>query len=193
MTVATVALMRHGGSHLIRPIVSRLGFEIIEPGNFGAPLDQAQGPVIVFLRDPRDRMVATRRSPGGWLHKPRKSEQLMRVASDEDGQLAWMIDDAGFMTEMLRWARIWCRWPGALIVRFENVRSDGCAEVSRIMAHLGLSENRDRAVALFAETYGTGRTYSGRHSDWRESFGPLARAAWERTGGAELLELMGYA
>src|SRR4051812_49294270 len=71
--IATVALLRHGGSHLIRPIVSRLGFEIVEPGNFGAPLDQAVGPVVVFLRDPRDRMVSTLR---WWREKPRKADML---------------------------------------------------------------------------------------------------------------------
>jgi len=187
--IATVALLRHGGSHLIRPIVARLGFEIIEPGNFGAPINEAQGPVIVFLRDPRDRMVATHR---WWIAKPRKAASMAAGGDTADAQIAWLLTEGEFLPEMLRWARIWCQWPGALSVRFEYLRAFESAEVALIAAHLGLGPDHERDEMIFTEVYARGRTYTGSHSDWRETFGPLSNMAWAKNGGAELLELMGY-
>lgn len=187
--IATVALMRHGGSHLIRPIVAGLGFQIIEPGNFGAGLDEARGPVIVFVRDPRDRMVSTYR---WWMQKPRKAGQLETAADTTDGQIAWLLSEQGFLAEMLEWARIWCSWPDRLTARFEGFRADGCAEVTRIAMHLGLVRDYQRDADLFCRVYGHGRTYTGRHSDWRQTFGPLSNEAWAEHGGPELLDLMGY-
>lgn len=185
--IATVALMRHGGSHLIRPIVSRMGFEIIEPGNFGAPANRARGPVIVFLRDPRDRMVSTFR---WWMNKPRKVEILIGRGDTDDAKLAWLLGDYGFMAEMTGWSQIWCPWPDALTVRFEDLRTDGPREVMRIAKHFGVGCD---AAAVFDAVYAKGRTYTGQHSDWREGFGPLSLATWADHGGPELLEIMGYA
>jgi hypothetical protein len=180
--IATVALMRHGGSHLIRPIVANMGFDIIEPGKSG-PIDKAEGPVVVFLRDPRDRMAATLR----WW---RAREKGRRYGKDPDAQLAGMLDKEGFMAHMRLWADIWCNWPGALTVRFEDMRRDGPREVARIAAHLGVECD---PVAAFEAVYGKGRTYTGRHSVWSEHFGPKSRDAWDRLGGTELLRVMGYA
>lgn len=187
---ATVALLRHGGSHLIRPIVAGLGFKIVEPGNFGAPLNQAIGPVIVFVRDPRDRMVSTYR---WWMTKPRKAAQLETAAGTTDEQIAYLLNDQRFLRDMLEWARIWCRWGGALRVSFENMRENGTAEIARIAEHLGKSRDYQRDAALFEEVYGKGRTYTGRHSDWQQTFGPKSNGIWAENGGPELLELMGYA
>ena len=189
MTVATVALLRHGGSHLIRPIVSQLGFEIIEPGNFGAPLDEAQGPVIVFLRDPRDRMAATHR---WWLGKPRKAASMAAGGDTADAQIAWLLTEGEFLSEMLRWAEIWCQRPGGIVVRFEKLRESGARDIARIAFHLGIARDDDRDAAIFTAVYARGRTYTGNHSDWRKTFGPLSNAAWAGNGGPELLRLMGY-
>ncbi len=187
--IVTVALLRHGGSHLIRPIVAQLGFDIIEPGNFGAPLNEAQGPVIVFLRDPRDRMVATQR---WWLEKPRKAASMAAGGNTTDAQIAWLLTEGEFLPEMLRWARIWCQWPGALTVRFEEIRFHGLLAITPIAAHLGLPSSDTRAGDIYAAVWERGRTYTGNHSDWRQSFGPMSNTAWASNGGPELLELMGY-
>jgi hypothetical protein len=185
--IATVALLRHGGSHLIRPIVSRLGFEIIEPGNFGAPLDQAVGPVIVFLRDPRDRMVSTLR---WWREKPRKADMLGGESGD-DAQLRYLLEKRGFLAEMLVWANVWCRWTKTVPykVKFETI-SPGV--IGGIANHLGLPHNSDRDEKIFSDVYGHGRTYTGRHSKWRESFGPMSIEYWNNNGGRNLLDMMGY-
>lgn len=191
MPIATVALMRHGGSHLIRPIVAELGFDIIEPGNFGAPIGEARGKVIVWLRDPRDRMVSTMR---WWRNKPRKLNALTAAGDSDDEQLAWLLGEGGFLPEMLRWSRIWCARPlgteNALAVRFEDMRQWPIVEIDAIARHLGVACD---AVAIRDLTLERGRTFTGRYSDWRQSFGPLATAVWSAQGGAELLEIMGYA
>lgn len=192
MPIATVALLRHGGSHLIRPIVAGLGFEIVEPGRKGVPLDHAEGPAIVFLRDPRDRMAATYR---WWSTRAGKSARLMAAGTDTDSRMAWLLMNGGtpgFLPEMLRWARVWCKKPEACRVHFEQLRQNGPAEVARIARHLGLPPCNARDEDLFAEVYGHGRTYTGRHSDWREWFGPKSNAVWTANGGPDLMHLMGY-
>lgn len=188
--ICTVALMRHGGSHLIRPIVAGLGAEIIEPGNFGASLDHAEGPVVVFLRDPRDRMVATYR---WWLDKPRKAASMAEGGASADEQIAWLLNEGEFLSEMLRWARIWCHWPDALTVRFENMATQGTAEIGRIAAHLGKPRDYQRDAEIYESIWLKSRTYTGKHSDWREYFGPKSKDIWARHGGPDLLQMMGYA
>lgn len=178
--------MRHGGSHLIRPIVAMMGFSIIEPGKDGAPSDHAEGPVIVFLRDPRDRMVSTMR---WWRNKPRKLAMMASCGDFDDAQIAWLLREGGFMAHMLQWSRIWCPWPGAIVSRFEAMREDGSMEIARIADHLGVAAS---APEIHASVFEKGRTFTGRYSNWRESFGPRADAAWSDLGGAELLRIMHY-
>ncbi len=185
--VATVALMRHGGSHLIRPIVAKMGYDIIEPGNFGYPLNMAVDPIIIFLRDPRNRMVATLR---WWRGKPRKAALLAEAGDTDDAQLRYLLGEQGFLSEMLEWAKEWCRWrPGSLTVHFEHMDSGvvGC-----IAHHLGLEADEERDESIFVEVYGRGRTYTGNHSKWKDSFGPLSMAYWNNNSGNELLSMMGY-
>lgn len=183
----TVALMRHGGSHLIRPIVHGMtGAQLLEPGKKGRPIDRAEGPVIVFLREPRDRMVATFR---WWSKKEGKAARLAAAGKSVDRQMAWLLSDAGFMADMLRWSKIWCSWPGALTVRFEDIRANGPSEVERIATFLGVKCDADE---LFGQVYKNSPTYTGRHSDWREWFGPRSLAAWDANGGQELLRVMDY-
>jgi hypothetical protein len=179
--------MRHGGSHLIRPIVANLGFDIIEPGNFGAPLDQAVGSVIVFLRDPRDRMVSTLR---WWRGKPRKAASL-GDGNNDDAQIRHLLENMGFLAEMLVWANIWCNWTKTVPykVHFETVSS---RVVGGIASHLKLPQNPDRDERIFSDVYGHGRTYTGNHSKWRGHFGPLSIEYWNNKGGRDLLEMMGY-
>lgn len=186
MSICTVALLRHGGSHLIRPIVDKLGFDIVEPGNFDAPLDKAIGPVIVFLRDPRDRMVSTMR---WWRGKPRKVAIMQEGKSTDDAQLKWLLDSQHFLAEMLEWARIWCRWTPSYVARFETIDA---TVVSEMASFLGLDHNPDRDKQIFESVYGHGRTYTGSHSKWRDHFGPLALDYWNNNGGDKLLSLMGY-
>lgn len=187
--IATVALMRHGGSHLIRPIVANLGFDIIEPGNFGAPLDKSVGPVIVFLRDPRDRMASTLR---WWLEKPRKASLFpSNDSTSKDGQMLFLLDDQGFLVEMLEWANIWCNWSETIPYRvhFETI---SYKIVGGIANHLRLPQNPDRDKKIFSDVYQHSRTYTGNHSKWREYFGPMSLEFWNKNGGEDLLGMMGY-
>jgi hypothetical protein len=185
MPTATVALMRHGGSHLIRPIVAKLGFDIVEPGNFGAPLAEAVGPVIVFLRDPRNRMSATLR---WWAARGKLHPSVTNAAMDE--QMLFLLREKGFLEEMLRWASVWCNWsPPKTVVRFERMN---LASIRLIANRLGLSRDVERDKRIFGEVYGKGRTYTGNHSNWKEYFGPLSMTYWNNSGGSELLKLMGY-
>ncbi len=183
MPICTVALMRHGGSHLIRPIVNAMGYDIIEPGNFGAPLDAAEGPVIVFVRDPRDRMASTLR---WWMNK-RKSG--LSPEKNSDNQMLFLLKQQGFLREMIQWAEIWCNWWGALSIRFENLRIYGSIEIGVIAQHLSVSCNSN---SIFDNVFEKSSTFTGKYSNWQDYFGERSKEFWELNGGPELLRLMGY-
>lgn len=200
----TVALLRHGGSHLIRPIVAEIsGASIIEPGKNGAPPNKAAGPVIVFLRDPRDRIIATYR----WTMRrefTKKAIRMARAGQTDDERLAYFIRSGAdtvtdYITPMTAWAKTWCGWPGALTVRFESLRELGGAEIARIASFLERDFPAARnytaaamADGLFRSINDNAPTVVGRHSNWREWFGPLSKAAWKENLGEQLLEIMGY-
>jgi hypothetical protein len=136
-------------------------------------------------------MVSTMRFKNGEgpRPKPKMIEELRRYGETPDEWIAGLLGPGGFMAEMLRWARIWCTWSGALTVRFERMRLDGPAEVARIAEHLGVACD---AAKLYARVFERSATFTGRYSDWRESFGPRSHAAWQTGGGEELLRVMGY-
>lgn len=197
MDQAIVALLRHGGSHYIRPVVHQFGFEPVEPGKNGVPVQTSVmgRPVIVFTRDPRDRMVSTWR----WRVAVDESEQplkrkhfetMQRVGRDQDEQIAWLLSHDGFMTEMIRWAEAWCNDDvPALRIKYED-RS--VAQVTQIAKYLGRPRNVARDTNMFVKLNEHARTVNPVKSDWRTGFGPASNEAWGRGGGSHLLQLMGY-
>lgn len=190
--VATVALMRHGGSHLIRPIVSGMGFELVEPGNFNAPIDKAFGPVVFFPRDPRDRVVSLLRF--NLRFKPAKRLIAAKKGTANDTMLAVTLNSEPFIAEMLRWAKIWAVWPGALRLNYEELAASSTAlgAVAKISAFLGLSKDADRDQRLLASVFEKSHTFSGEHSHWQDWFGRQSLEIWQRDGGPELVQILGY-
>ena len=190
--VATVALMRHGGSHLIRPIVAGLGFDIVEPGNFNAPIDQAFGPVIFFPRDPRNLVVSMARF--NLWRKPAKRAFMIKRGTANDNMLAVLLDSEPFIPEMLRWAKIWATWPDALRIEYEvlTCEATALAAVNRISAFLGLDTDMAHDRALLNAYFERSPTFNGEHSRWQDWFGPHSRGIWKRDGGPELLSILGY-
>ncbi len=194
MQMVTVALLRHGGSHLIRPLVTRLmpTAVLVEPGKGQAALDEAMGPIVVLRRDPRNRMVSTLR----WMREKGglKATELESAGQDDDSRLAWLLTHRTaqrhtFIEGMTKWARIWCSWSDGLQLRFEDFAADGVFQVERLALHLGVECD---AASIYSEVYGIARTYTGRHSIWQEWAGPKSIAAWKTGGGPELMEIMGY-
>lgn len=186
----TLLAMRHGGTHLIQPIIRHLTGKPVAAPKGPMALEFEPGPrLVVFLRDPRNRLISNFRfkAGGGAGAKAAKS------GSDED-IAAFMLRAKHGRTPvafMQAWADRWVKWPGALIVRFEDlvVRDQGITEAWRIKAHLDAPGD---PTAAYEYSFGQSGTWTGKHSDWREWFGPKSRAAWEDQGGAKLLTTMGY-
>lgn len=174
--------MRHSGTHLILPLVKSLtNRPIFRPKGEQALICKPNGPVVVWLRNPRNRVVSAYR----WKHGG---------AFPTDRQLANYIGKIKAGTHrtpisfMLAWAERWAGYDG-LKVRFEDVTGpDGFAAVERLRAFLNGPAD---AVVVYAAIVGKG-TFTGRHSDWREHFGRRTLAVWRDAGGERLDRLMGY-
>lgn len=177
----TVMAMRHSGTHLILPIVKQItGKALYRPKGEEALICEPSGPVIVFLRDPRNRLISAWRWKRGSLPSDRQMAKFMVTQKDGDARSP--------MSFMLRWAQRWAGFEGALQVRFESIASEGVREVARIAAFLGKDID---ASAIYSRNWRQG-TFTGQHSDWRECFGPLSLEAWNENGGPKLLKTMGY-
>ena len=169
-----------------------MGFDIVEPGNFNAPLDEAFGPVIFFPRDPRDRLVSMARF--NLRLKPAKRAFMIKRGTANDHMLAVLLDSEPFISAMIEWAKVWASWPGALRINYEELsnRETAPAAVAKIGAHLGIKSDAEHDAALLDAYFERSHTFDGVHSRWQDWFGPHSRGIWKRDGGPELLSILGY-
>ncbi len=189
---ASVSLLalRHGGTHLIQPIMQALtGAPCKAPkGDKSLTLEPA-AKVVLFLRDPRNRMISN------WRYKAGHHHVADMGAEEIDERLAKFLVRPKHGVEpihhMNQWARRWLAWPGVHLVRFEAMadRDAGIAEVERLAAYL---DAPGEPAAAYDATFGKSVTWTGRHSAWPDWFGPLSTTAWREGGGAPLVDLMGY-
>lgn len=179
----TVMVLRHAGSHLILPMVKfMVGRGVHRAKGQQALTFEPYGPTIVFVRNPRNRLVSNFRWKfGRW---PTDLEIAAFAIGVKAGEEMSPLDF------MLAWAERWMRHPGALIVRFEDL-SDAVkapSEIGRIASFIGVHPNVDEVVSAFV---GRG-TFTGKHSDWKICFGPKAIATYNERRGQEIDRLMGY-
>ena len=180
----SIFCLRHGGTHLIKPLVKRLvKLPTVDLGKIPNPEKHVPlGPVVIGLRDPRNVIVAAVK----W-HLRRAGEPI-EPGPQHDKALAHQM--AQMMPYMVRYVSASIHRPG-VVTRFEAlVAPDGPAEAERVARELGCAEG-DGAAAL-AAVLGTGHTFTGSYSDHRQWFGPRANSAWINSGGVRLLNLMGY-
>ncbi len=198
---ATLVGMRHGGMHLIMPIVKGLiDLPLVEAIKMPKLLLPCKGPVVTFWRDPRNVVVAGFR----WARK-RKDHRwnAIKDAGTEDEQIAaymmWQKknrgtyrDGLGVVGALSAFIQHWVQRDCGVVTHFETMNDPerGPAEAERISAHLG--EPPGTGAALLAAVIGTGPTYTGEHSDWVKYFGPASRSQWRRAGGETLVEKLGY-
>lgn len=181
----TLIALRHSGTHMIQPIIRSLtGRPVSAPKGSDALRFQPGRVLIVFLRDPRNTLVAHFRYKSG-----------VRDAYGCDEEFSDFIRGSkrgvGRVEHMTEWARRWKNWPGACEVRFEQLvdAQTQRREVLRIKEHLCATGSVQQAIDY---TFGKSVTFTGRHSRWSEWFGPMATEAWKQKGGAALLKAMGY-
>ncbi len=179
----TLIAMRHGGTHLIQPLIRHLTDKPVYVPKGENSLTCVPSPkLVIFLRDPRNRMVSMLR-----YKRPNA------IAAESDGALAALLDGSkggGNPIDFMRsWAGVWARRSDGLIVRFEELMADKLAQTERIKAYLDAPGEPQAAVDY---TFGKSGTWTGRHSRWQEWFGPLSRAVWLRRGGQTLQHMMGY-
>lgn len=183
----TVIVMRHGGSHLILPLVRAIARQpLYRPKGNEALICKPSGPTIIFIRNPRNRLVSFFRWKRGFPE----------TLAERDAALAWFMTlvtgrhskKLNPLQFMLAWANRWMREDG-LLVRFEDmIGPHGEAEAVRIQKFLGTEGD----AALVHKAIVGATTFTGRHSDWREWFGPQSLARYRANGGEDLDKLMRY-
>lgn len=179
----TLICLRHSGTHLIQPIMRRLtGSTVYAPKGSDAINCTPSAKCVVFLRDPRNTIISHTRYKASDLQPGKADKRIAKLITKRKSGIEGPIE------HMTAWARRWARSEGTLIVRFEDLVSDKVGQVTRVRDYLG-GGDVDDAIEY---TFGKSGTWTGRHSQWREWFGPLALDAWNANGGPRLLKAMGY-
>lgn len=182
----TLACLRHSGTHLIQPIMRRLTDRAIyAPKGNDAIVCTPSKKVVVFLRDPRNTIISHARYKSGISDPGKMDRRIAKLITRRRAGSETPIE------HMTKWANRWTTWRGALVVRFEDLVDPArtLAEIERVRAYL---DNLGDAEDARAYAMGTSVTYTGRHSKWREWFGPEATKAWHSQGGPALVRAMGY-
>lgn len=200
--------MRHGGTHLITPIVRRFTDRPVYSPKGIASLNCIPSEiVIVFTRDPRNRAISNLRYKLGREAVPGLN------ASDRDTLLAAFLasrKNDGALTVidfMHRWAKRWRsgdQWRSgdhaytgraSTLVRFEDLVGENSLAwtatigqfLERAGAKLVATPNEARAYAL-----GKSGTWTGSHSNYADWFGPKSCDFWRRNFGLQCTIEMGY-
>lgn len=178
----TLIALRHSGTHLIQPIMRSLTDKPVSaPKGESALAFIPSAKCIVFLRDPRNIVVSHMRYKNAGIDTAKADKRLLRLLTKHHG-------GDGPIEHMTKWAKRWMACEGALVVRFETLIAERQSEVTRIRDYLGVGD----VDAAITYAFGTSVTYTGRHSQWREWFGPQSLEAWKTNGGPDLVRLMGY-
>lgn len=200
----TVAAMRHGGTHLITPVIRRLTNKpVYSPKGVASITCIPSEIVIIFSRDPRNRAVSNVRYKLG-----REAVEKL-TAEERDEHLAAYLQTRkgeGGLTPidfMLKWAGYWLndRAPWDRSARevfrctFEELAGPlALSVVGNIAAFLEQAGVKLVATPEEAKAYtlGMSGTFTGRHSNYAEWFGPKSLAYWRSNFGPELTRRMGY-
>lgn len=197
----TVAAMRHGGTHLITPIVRKFTDRpVYSPKGLASLNCIPSDIVIVFVRDPRNRVVSNLRYKLGdrakALDQAGRDQALLAFLASRKGEESFTVIDF-----MIRWAQKWVRDDlGRAVrrstrVRFEELAGENSlAEVARIGKFLQDAGAELVASPSEAKAYALGKsgTWTGSHSNWREWFGPSSIKHWRANFGPNCTQMMGY-
>jgi len=193
----TVICLRHGGTHLIKPFASEVsGLPLLDIFKSRTIEHRPNGPVLISLRDPRNVFVSQMR----WKQRKRDRAVPAPGSHEADQLIARFIEQENpheprGRTAIECFANVishWVGWPDAIRISFEELTGPKGSWFAALFAQ-SLGRSDIDAPQILAEKLGTGPTFTGQHSNFRDWFGPLAWAAWEKHGGPALIELMGYA
>lgn len=161
---------------------------------------------IIILRDPRDIAVSYYKfeTKYRWLPHYRFFNSL----ANDDQRLMAMIAgvakaERAPLVEMMQRYVAWLADPDCLHVKFEDLvgeQGGGSAKaqretVARICDHIGLPLTEAQIDTVAGQIFSAGsQTFrKGVIGDWRNHFSAEHIAAFNETGGQELLEQLGYA
>jgi len=184
----TLIAMRHGGTHLIQPLIRELtGKSVYVPKGNNA-LDCRPGrKLVIFLRDPRNRVVSQLRYKNPRIQPGEKADEQLASLMGREKMGSTTLD------YMLAWASKWgCAYRGGCLqMRFEDLVADPLYAAECVALYLDVPGGQNAAKAV-EYTIGKSGTFTGRHSRWREWFGPKSTQAWRKGDGPQILRLMGY-
>lgn len=194
----TVAAMRHGGTHLILPIVRYLTeLPIVGAEKLPFVRHKPLGPVIVFYREPRNRFVSKfkwdlRRNGHDITPSLRHDKAIARLIRKKDRRGSQEYLGKYRCQNLYEFFSYWLS-VDALVVRYEDLCSakTGPVEAERIAKHLGRGGEGEAAFHYVFEN--GNKMFTGQPSRWQQWFGPKSTKAFANTGGPELMKLLGYA
>jgi hypothetical protein len=196
-----IAAIRHGGTHLINPLVKKLGGR-------GCSADKQigllvpQNKLIVFTRDSRNTITSAfrwklRQCGRPDIPMPEYDEEIAKRLGTRNRKKKnkYMPDHAtstGIETRMAYWKH-YLSFENKLLVRFERITSDDNKTRKRTLLSIkDYLESTEDPEAVLATFYKNSFTYSGRFTDWREWWGPKAIESFHHNKGNELLKVLGY-
>lgn len=194
-----VVARRHGGTHLINPLVKRLAGRKAQSVDKLGKLFVPEGKLVLFTRDPRNIITSRFRwklRQKGWPDRPSTAwdrdmaEKMMRPNIQHHSIPKELWGLAGPRGNLVYWKH-WLRQPHHRVT-FEQLTQD--KRVSKHLAALGqYLDTIESPDHIWADLYKKSHTYSGNFSDWRLWWGPRTIQAFNQNGGPELLTLLGYA
>lgn len=185
----TVLVMRHGGSHLIIPMINMLTKHFVYAPKSEEALQCDISKAVVFYRNPRNQLTAHWR----WKLKGQKAPE-----DEIDDRIASFLikkkesENFSPITYLDAWSKYCFSSTTALFIRFEDFRisHEAIQNLKRIASYFD-AKTQD-VNRIYHHHYGKG-TYTGNHSDWRQYWGPKTIKAYEEHGGLIIDRRMGYA
>ena len=183
-----LAIMRHGGTHLVKPILKQtIGSSKGGKGDTILKFPTG-GEVIVCTRDPRNRIVSSFR------YKQFRVGRHPSASDDHDELLSRYMAGTDIVQYMHKWADQWMGLPNAHYISFEDFLTEDSAvlAVSGAAEYTGIEVTEEAIRNLWLMFYRNSPTYTGKHSRWQDWFGTKSRAVWKSHNGKLLTKKMGY-
>ncbi len=197
--LTNVLVFRHGGTHLTLPLIRKLTkgkiTDIIKLRQ--SPEGKvSKGRFVISWRDPRNVIVSKIRYDRLRRRKLALQDKdeavcnlLLRTMiskrwADSVGNpgISWM----GMLQRVSRrWADVDGFWMPFEIIT-DSAKGEALAD--RLAEYLGGVDG----ARQWNRIYGTGKSFTGEPSDWREWFGKPACRLFKKQGGLEVLERLGY-
>ncbi len=194
--LTNVLIFHHGGTHLTLRLIRKLTKgKVTDVVKLRQPPENkvSKGRFVISWRDPRNVIVSKiryDRRRAGKLMPRNRDKAVCNLLLHTRISKRWG-DSVGisWMSTLQRISRRWEKVDG-FWMPFETIADParGEAMADELAEYLGGSDG----ALKWKRIYGTGKSFTGEPSDWREWFGESACQLFRKQGGLKVLERLGY-